>query len=157
MTLLIDAGREEGFTAREIVSDPLAFVLFRCWHRHGQNTSVEPTSFGPTAAHDGPPKGVSSVARCCSRAVKGGGRAQPVAEFVAAIDSLSLAPYKLEAYNKKTAIRDEEQHKFEQGREEGLVDIFKTRFLKRLESSIEGDPLPGTGRGGRLSRRQRGR
>jgi superfamily II DNA/RNA helicase len=34
-------------------------------------------------------------------------------------------------------IADEEKHKFEQGREEGLVGIFKTRFLKRLESSIE--------------------
>src|SRR5262249_10120017 len=42
-----------------------------------------------------------------------------------------------EAYKKRSAIRDEEQHKFEQGREEGLVGIFKTRFLKRLESSIE--------------------
>ena len=58
-------------------------------------------------------------------------------EIVAAIDSLSLAPYKLEAYKKKSAISDEEQHKFEEGREEGLVGIFKTRFLKRLESSIE--------------------
>lgn len=58
-------------------------------------------------------------------------------EIVAAIDSLSLAPYKLEAYKKKSAIKDDEQHKFEQGREEGLVGIFKTRFLKRLESSIE--------------------
>jgi superfamily II DNA or RNA helicase/HKD family nuclease len=58
-------------------------------------------------------------------------------EIVDAIDSLSLAPYKLEAYKKKSAITDEEQHKFEEGREEGLVGIFKTRFLKRLESSIE--------------------
>ena len=58
-------------------------------------------------------------------------------EIVAAIDSLSLAPYKLEAYKKKSAIRNEEQHKFDEGREEGLVGIFKTRFLKRLESSIE--------------------
>src|SRR5438477_3393473 len=58
-------------------------------------------------------------------------------DIVAAIDSLSLAPYKLETYKKKSAIADEEQHKFEQGREEGLVGIFKTRFLKRLESSIE--------------------
>ncbi|MBV9125957.1 MAG: SWF/SNF helicase family protein, partial [Planctomycetes bacterium] len=58
-------------------------------------------------------------------------------EIVAAIESLSLAPYKLEAYKKKSAIADEEQHQFEQGREEGLVGIFKTRFLKRLESSIE--------------------
>jgi SNF2 family DNA or RNA helicase len=58
-------------------------------------------------------------------------------DIVAAIDSLSLAPYKLEAYKKKSAIADEDKHKFEQGREEGLVGIFKTRFLKRLESSIE--------------------
>ncbi len=58
-------------------------------------------------------------------------------DIVASIESLSLAPYKLEAYKKKSAIADEEQHKFEQGREEGLVGIFKTRFLKRLESSIE--------------------
>ena len=58
-------------------------------------------------------------------------------EIVAAIDALSLAPYKLEAYKKKSAITDEEQHKLEEGREEGLVGIFKTRFLKRLESSIE--------------------
>jgi hypothetical protein len=58
-------------------------------------------------------------------------------QIVAAIDALSLAPYKLEAYKKKSAIEDEELHKFEEGREEGLVVIFKTRFLKRLESSIE--------------------
>ncbi len=58
-------------------------------------------------------------------------------EIVHAIESLSLAPYKLEAYRKKSAIRDEEQHKFEEGREEGLVGIFKIRFLKRLESSVE--------------------
>ncbi len=58
-------------------------------------------------------------------------------EIVASIDSLSLAPYKLEAYKKRSAIQDEEKHKFEEGREEGLVGIFKTRFLKRLESSVE--------------------
>src|SRR5260370_18068364 len=58
-------------------------------------------------------------------------------EIVAAIDSLSLAPYKLEAYKKKSAIRNEEQHKFDEDREEELVGIFKTRFLKRLESSIQ--------------------
>ena len=58
-------------------------------------------------------------------------------DIIAAIDSLSLAPYKLETYKKPSAIADEEKHKFEQGREEGLVGIFKTRFLKRLESSIE--------------------
>src|SRR5262249_9678607 len=37
-------------------------------------------------------------------------------EIVAAIDSLSLAPYKLEAYRKRAAIGDEEKHKFEEGR-----------------------------------------
>src|SRR5437763_6313450 len=58
-------------------------------------------------------------------------------EIVAAIEALSLAPYKLEAYKKQSAIQDEEQHKFEEGREEGLVGIFKTRFLKRLELSVE--------------------
>jgi superfamily II DNA or RNA helicase len=58
-------------------------------------------------------------------------------EIVAAIDALSLAPYKLEAYRKKSAIRNEQQHEWEAGREVALVGIFKTRFLKRLESSIE--------------------
>jgi SNF2 family DNA or RNA helicase len=58
-------------------------------------------------------------------------------EIVTAIDELSLAPYKLEAYRKKSAIRDEREHDLEAGREMALVGIFKTRFLKRLESSIE--------------------
>lgn len=58
-------------------------------------------------------------------------------EVVAAIDALSLAPYKLEAYKKKSAITDEQEHEWEAGREMALVGIFKTRFLKRLESSIE--------------------
>jgi len=58
-------------------------------------------------------------------------------EIVAAIDSLSFAPYKLEAYRRKSAIRDDQEHKWEEGRELALVGIFKTRFLKRLESSIE--------------------
>jgi superfamily II DNA or RNA helicase len=58
-------------------------------------------------------------------------------EIVAAIDHLSLAPYKLEAYKKKSAIQDDQEHKWEEGREVALVGIFKTRFLKRLESSIE--------------------
>jgi superfamily II DNA or RNA helicase len=58
-------------------------------------------------------------------------------EIVAAIDALSLAPYKLEAYRKKSAITDEQGHKWEAGREVALVGIFKTRFLKRLESSVE--------------------
>jgi superfamily II DNA or RNA helicase len=58
-------------------------------------------------------------------------------EIVAAIEGLTLAPYKLEAYRKKSAIRDEQEHQWEAGREMALVGIFKTRFLKRLESSVE--------------------
>lgn len=58
-------------------------------------------------------------------------------EIVAAIDALSLAPYKLEAYRKESAVRDEQEHEWETGREMALIGIFKTRFLKRLESSIE--------------------
>ncbi|HUY36007.1 MAG TPA: helicase-related protein [Pirellulales bacterium] len=58
------------------------------------------------------------------------------AEIVAAIDGLSLGPYQLESYREKSAIRDEKEHEWEAGRETALVGIFKTRFLKRLESSI---------------------
>jgi SNF2 family DNA or RNA helicase len=58
-------------------------------------------------------------------------------DIVRAIDQLSLAPYQLEAYKKKAAIRNEQEHEWEAGREMALVGIFKTRFLKRLESSIE--------------------
>lgn len=57
-------------------------------------------------------------------------------QIVAEIDRLSLAPYQLETYRKKSEIRDEQQHEWEAGREEALVGIFKTRFLKRLESSV---------------------
>jgi SNF2 family DNA or RNA helicase len=57
-------------------------------------------------------------------------------EIVAEIERLSLAPYQIESYKKKSAIRDEQEHKWEKGREVALVGIFKTRFLKRLESSI---------------------
>lgn len=52
---------------------------------------------------------------------------------VSGIESLRLAPYNLEAY-KKAGIQVDE---FEAGREEALVGIFKSRYLKRLESSIE--------------------
>jgi hypothetical protein len=58
-------------------------------------------------------------------------------EIVAAIEGLTLAPYKVESYKKKEAIKDDQDHKWEEGREMALVGIFKTRFLKRLESSIE--------------------
>ena len=57
-------------------------------------------------------------------------------EIVVAIERLSLAPYQLESYRKQSAIRDEQEHQWEKGREVALVGIFKTRFLKRLESSV---------------------
>lgn len=57
-------------------------------------------------------------------------------QIVAEIDRLSLAPYQLETYRKKSEIRDEQEHEWEAGREVALVGIFKTRFLKRLESSV---------------------
>jgi superfamily II DNA or RNA helicase len=52
-------------------------------------------------------------------------------DIVSAIDSLRLAPYHLEAYKKTKA------DQFEEGREQALVGIFKSRYLKRLESSVE--------------------
>jgi hypothetical protein len=54
-------------------------------------------------------------------------------EVVSGIESLRLAPYNLEDY-KKAGV---EVDKFEAGREEALVGIFKSRYLKRFESSIE--------------------
>ena len=54
-------------------------------------------------------------------------------EVVSGIESLKLAPYNLEAY-KKAGIEVDE---FEVGREQALVGIFKSRYLKRFESSIE--------------------
>jgi superfamily II DNA or RNA helicase len=54
-------------------------------------------------------------------------------EVVAGVESLELAPYKLENFKKKGVERDE----FEAGREQALVGIFKSRYLKRFESSIE--------------------
>jgi superfamily II DNA or RNA helicase len=57
-------------------------------------------------------------------------------QIVAEIDRLSLAPYQLETYRKPSEVRDEQEHEWEKGRETALVGIFKTRFLKRLESSV---------------------
>jgi superfamily II DNA or RNA helicase len=54
-------------------------------------------------------------------------------EVVAGVESLELAPYKLETYKKQGVERDD----FEEGREQALVGIFKSRYLKRFESSIE--------------------
>lgn len=53
--------------------------------------------------------------------------------IVAGIEHLSLAHYNLESYKKQGVKRDE----FELGREEALVGIFKSRYLKRFESSVE--------------------
>ncbi len=53
--------------------------------------------------------------------------------LVRRVENLRLAPYRLESYKKQGVIRDE----FEEGREEALVGIFKSRYLKRFESSVE--------------------
>lgn len=53
--------------------------------------------------------------------------------MVSGIESLTLAPYNLEAYKKSGVEIDE----FEAGREQALVGIFKSRYLKRFESSID--------------------
>jgi len=52
---------------------------------------------------------------------------------VEAIEGLRLTPYQLETYKKAGVKRDE----MEQGREEALAGIFRSRYLKRFESSIE--------------------
>lgn len=53
--------------------------------------------------------------------------------IVSGIERLQLAQYNLESYKRTGIARDE----FEEGREQALVGIFKTRYLKRLESSID--------------------
>jgi superfamily II DNA or RNA helicase len=53
--------------------------------------------------------------------------------IVSGIEGLTLATYNLESF-KKTGIKRDE---FEEGREQALVGIFKTRYLKRLESSVD--------------------
>ncbi len=50
---------------------------------------------------------------------------------VSGVEKLSLPPYSLETYKKKD--RDEEEVQ----REQALVGIFKSRYLKRFESSVE--------------------
>ena len=54
-------------------------------------------------------------------------------KVVAAIEDLRLATYQLETYKKAGVARDE----FEQGREEALAGIFRSRYLKRFESSVD--------------------
>ncbi len=53
-------------------------------------------------------------------------------KVVSGIESLKLAPYNLEAYKVEGAEVDD----FEFGRQKALVGIFKSRYLKRFESSI---------------------
>jgi SNF2 family DNA or RNA helicase len=53
--------------------------------------------------------------------------------IVAGVDQLTLAHYNLEHYKKKGVARDD----FELGRGEALVGIFKSRYLKRFESSVD--------------------
>jgi len=53
-------------------------------------------------------------------------------EIVNGIENLHLAPYNLESYKKDKEDIDE----MELGREQALVGIFKSRYLKRFESSI---------------------
>jgi superfamily II DNA or RNA helicase len=54
-------------------------------------------------------------------------------DVVAAIERLTLAPYSLEDYKRVDIERDA----MELGRQQALVGIFKSRFLKRFESSVE--------------------
>src|SRR5437764_2955444 len=49
------------------------------------------------------------------------------------IETLRLAPYRLETYKKQGIRRDQ----FEEGREEALAGIFNSRYLKGFESSVE--------------------
>jgi superfamily II DNA or RNA helicase len=54
-------------------------------------------------------------------------------DVVSGIERLKLAPYSLEAYVRSGV----EVNEFEVGREQALVGIFKNRYLKRFESSVE--------------------
>jgi superfamily II DNA or RNA helicase len=53
--------------------------------------------------------------------------------IVRTIESLNLAHYNLESYKRSRQVQDD----FELGRQVALVGIFKSRLLKRLESSID--------------------
>ena len=54
-------------------------------------------------------------------------------KVVESVENLQLAPYQLESFKKPGVERDQ----FEQGREEALAGIFRSRYLKRFESSVE--------------------
>lgn len=53
-------------------------------------------------------------------------------EVVRGVEALKLAPYNLEKYKKAEVDKDS----FEEGRQEALVGIFKSQYLKRFESSV---------------------
>jgi len=53
-------------------------------------------------------------------------------DVVVAIEDLTLSPYNLERYKRAGVAQDE----LALGREQALVGIFKSRFLKRFESSV---------------------
>jgi len=53
-------------------------------------------------------------------------------QIVSGIDGLHMAHYNLESYKKRV----EDVDAFERGREQALVGIFKTGYLKRFESSV---------------------
>ncbi|MGO9613523.1 MAG: helicase-related protein [Dissulfurispiraceae bacterium] len=53
-------------------------------------------------------------------------------QIVTGVERLKLAPYNLESY-KKAGVKIDE---FEAGREQALAGIFKSRYLKRFESSV---------------------
>jgi superfamily II DNA or RNA helicase/HKD family nuclease len=54
-------------------------------------------------------------------------------KIMSGVDRLSLAHYNLESFKRQGVKRDE----LEEGREQALVGIFKSRYLKRFESSVE--------------------
>ena len=54
-------------------------------------------------------------------------------KVVDSVENLQLASYQLESFKKPGVERDQ----FEQGREEALAGIFRSRYLKRFESSVE--------------------
>src|SRR5256886_7081524 len=54
-------------------------------------------------------------------------------KLVNRIEGLRLGPYRLETYKKQGIMRD----KFAEGREEEPLGIFKSRYLKRFESSVD--------------------
>ena len=57
--------------------------------------------------------------------------------IVRRVEDLNLAPYNLESYRKD----EHDVDVFERGRQAALVGIFKSRYLKRFESSVHAFPI----------------